>query len=288
MITCRQSFHGRTLGGIAATAQEKVKIGFDPLLPGFLHVPFNDVETLREAVSETTAAILFEPLQGEGGINRATPEFIQAAAELREEFDLLLMFDEVQCGSGRSGDWCGWRTILRDSEVKVEPDAVSWAKGFGGGFPVGAIWASENCATALGPGTHGSTFGGTPLGSAVCLAVLKEIEEADLLDNVRRQEAKIREGWQQWSSTIVSDLRGMGLMLGFVLDVEAMSELPAFVESGKSPSMFVVSEAMKAGMLTVPAGETVVRWLPRLNVTDEEIEEALSIFGNVLTDLPTS
>ncbi|MEM6915128.1 MAG: aminotransferase class III-fold pyridoxal phosphate-dependent enzyme [Verrucomicrobiota bacterium] len=172
IITCRQSFHGRTLGGIAATAQEKVKIGFDPLLPGFLHVPFNDLETLREAVTEQTAAILFEPLQGEGGINPASPVFIAEASKLCREHDALLMFDEVQCGSGRTGDWCGWRTLLDGTGVEVEPDAVSWAKGFGGGFPIGSFWASDDCAEALGPGTHGSTFGGTPLGSAVSLAVL--------------------------------------------------------------------------------------------------------------------
>lgn len=282
IITCKQSFHGRTLGGIAATAQDKVKIGFDPLLPGFLHVPFNDCETLREAVSETTAGILFEPLQGEGGINPATPEFIQTAAELREEYDLLLMFDEVQVGSGRSGDWCGWRTILEGSDVSAEPDAVSWAKGFGGGFPVGAIWANDRCAGALGPGTHGSTFGGTPLGSAVCLAVLQEIEEQGILENVSRQEKRIREAVAQWDFPILVDLRGVGLMLGFVLDPEAMASLPGFVDSGKTPAMHVVTAAMADGMLTVPAGERVVRWLPRLNVTDAEVDEALSLFHEVL------
>lgn len=285
IITCKQSFHGRTLGGIAATAQEKVKIGFDPLLPGFLHVPFNDPATLREAVDDKTAAILFEPLQGEGGINPATPEFMAEAAALREEFDLLLMFDEVQVGSGRSGDWCGWRTILQGSGVEVEPDAVSWAKGFGGGFPVGAIWASDDCAPALGPGTHGSTFGGTPLGSAVCLAVLEEIESSGALENVKRQESRIREAVAKWQFPVIESLRGVGLMLGFVLSQEAMKQVPGFVESGQAPSLFVVNRAMEAGMLTVPAGSDVVRWLPRLNVTDEEVDEALSIFSNVLCSL---
>lgn len=285
IITCRQSFHGRTLGGIAATGQDKVKIGFDPLLPGFLHTPFNDCETLREAVSDKTVGILFEPIQGEGGINPATPEFIRTAAELRKEHGLLLMFDEVQCGSGRTGDWCGWRTILRDSGVDVEPDAVSWAKGLGGGFPIGAIWASDECQAALGPGTHGSTFGGTPLGSAVALAVLREIEETGVLENVKRQEARIREAVAQWDIPQIDSLRGVGLLLGFVLNEEKLKENAEFRESGQTPALFLVRKLMEAGMLTVPAGAGVVRWLPRLNVTDEEVDAALSLFRDTVGSL---
>ena len=285
VITCKQSFHGRTLGGIAATGQEKVKIGFDPLLPGFLHVPFNDCETLREAVTDRTVAILFEPIQGEGGIHPATPEFLQTASDLRDEFDLLLMFDEVQCGAGRSGDWCGWRTALKGSEVDVEPDAVSWAKGLGGGFPIGAIWASDACQAALGPGTHGSTFGGTPLGSAVSLAVLKEIEEAGLLANVRNQESRIRDRVSKWDVPAVDSLRGLGLMLGFVLNRAVLEENVEFQESGKAPSIFVVNKLMEAGMLTVPAGTEVVRWLPPLNVSDSEVDKALEIFESVVSSL---
>jgi acetylornithine/succinyldiaminopimelate/putrescine aminotransferase len=285
VITCKQSFHGRTLGGIAATGQEKVKIGFDPLLPGFLHVPFNDPATLREAVNETTAAILFEPVQGEGGIHTATPEFFAEAAKLREEFDLLLMFDEVQCGAGRTGDWCGWRTVLEGSGVSVEPDAVSWAKGFAGGFPMGSFWVADEHAAALGPGTHGSTFGGTPLACAVALAVLGEIEKAGVLANVKRQESRIRDAFANWDFAILRELRGVGLMLGFVLEAEAMGSVAGFAESGRTPSLFVVNAAREAGLLTVPAGETVVRWLPPLNVTDAEVDEALARFHGVLATL---
>lgn len=285
VITCKQSFHGRTLGGIAATGQEKVKIGFDPLLPGFLHVPFNDPATLREAVNETTAAILFEPVQGEGGIHTATPEFFAEAAKLREEFDLLLMFDEVQCGAGRTGDWCGWRTVLEGSGVSVEPDAVSWAKGFAGGFPMGSFWVADEHAAALGPGTHGSTFGGTPLACAVALAVLGEIEKAGVLANVKRQESRIRDAFAKWDFAILRELRGVGLMLGFVLEAEAMGSVAGFAESGRTPSLFVVNAAREAGLLTVPAGETVVRWLPPLNVTDAEVDEALARFHGVLATL---
>lgn len=285
VITCQQSFHGRTLGGIAATGQPKVKIGFDPLLPGFLHVPFNDVEALREAVTEKTAAILFEPVQGEGGINTATPEFFAAAAALRDEHDILLMFDEVQCGAGRTGDWCGWRTVLRGSGIDVEPDAVSWAKGFAGGFPMGAIWVSDAHAGALGPGTHGSTFGGTPLASAVALAVLQEIESGGVLENVTVQEDRIRKAVSQWNFPVIKSLRGVGLMLGFVLDPVAMDAVPGFRESGLTPSLFVVNRAREAGLLTVPAGEGVVRWLPPLNVSAGEVDEALALFEGVLAGL---
>ncbi len=285
VITCQQSFHGRTLGGIAATGQPKVKTGFDPLLPGFLHVPFNDVAALREAVTEKTCAILFEPVQGEGGINTATPEYFAAAAALRDEFDLLLMFDEVQCGAGRTGDWCGWRSVLKGSGISVEPDAVSWAKGFAGGFPMGSFWASETHAGVLGPGSHGSTFGGTPLACAVAMAVLGEIESGGVLENVKTQNARIREGVAKWDFPVIRELRGVGLLLGFVLDTERMSGVDGFLESGNTPSLFVVNRAREAGLLTVPAGENVVRWLPPLNVSAGEVDEALALFGGVLAGM---
>lgn len=288
VITCQRSFHGRTLGGIAATGQDKVKIGFDPLLPGFLHVPLNDVEALEEAVTEKTAAILFEPLQGEGGIHCVSPEYFAKAAELREKHDLVLLFDEVQCGAGRTGDWCGWRTILRDTGVNVEPDAVSWAKGFGGGFPIGSIWISEEHADALGPGTHGSTFGGGPLASAVSLAVLNELENCGALENVSRQEQRIRETVASWESPLIESLRGVGLMLGFVLDASAFDAISGFQESGQTPALYLVNTAMNAGLLTAPAGPDVLRWLPRLNVTDAEVGQALEIFGNILRDLTSN
>ena len=285
VITCQQSFHGRTLGGIAATGQPKVKLGFDPMLPGFLHVPFNDVAALREAVTDKTCAILFEPVQGEGGINTATPEYFAAAAALRDEFDLLLMFDEVQCGSGRTGDWCGWRTVLEGTGVVVEPDAVSWAKGFAGGFPMGSFWVSDAHAGALGPGTHGSTFGGTPLACAVAMAVLGEIESAGVLENVKVMNAGIHEGVAKWDFPVIRELRGVGLLLGFVLDTERMNGVDGFLESGKTPSLFVVNRAREAGLLTVPAGENVVRWLPPLNVSGEEVDEALALFESVLAGM---
>jgi acetylornithine/succinyldiaminopimelate/putrescine aminotransferase len=156
---------------------------------------------------------------------------------------------------------------------------VSWAKGFGGGVPIGAIWADDECAGALGPGTHGSTFGGTPLISAVSLAVLEEIENRNVLENVTRQADRIRNTVSGWKLPPVVELRGVGLMLGFVLNPDA------FDHGDKTAALSVVNKAMEAGMLTVPAGERVVRWLPRLDVPDAEVDEALSIFHDVLESL---
>lgn len=294
VITCKQSFHGRTLGGIAATGQEKVKIGFDPALPGFTHIDLNDIAALRAAITPRTAAILFEPIQGEGGIRSASPEFFAAASELCREYNLLLMLDEVQCGLGRTGRRRAWESVLEGSGVSIEPDAVSWAKGLGGGFPVGAIWASrraiadggeDQLCDVLGPGTHGSTFGGTPLGSAVTLAVQQAVEEDRLWENAATQEKAIRTAISDWQLPVLTELRGRGLMLGFVLDSERIKGNTDFVASGQTPSVFVVCRLMDAGLLTVPAGADVVRWLPALNVSDEEVTEALAIMHGVLTNL---
>lgn len=294
VITCNQSFHGRTLGGIAATGQDKVKRGFEPALPGFTHVDLNDVDALRAAVRPQTAAILFEPIQGEGGIRTASPEFFAVASELCREHNLLLMLDEVQCGLGRTGNQRAWESVLEGSGVSVAPDAISWAKGLGGGFPVGAIWASERVISeasddrlcdVLGPGTHGSTFGGTPLGSAVTLAVQRAVADDKLWQNAAAQEQSIRGVFADWELPILTDLRGRGLMLGFVIDTERMKENADFVASGQTPSVFVVCRLMDAGLLTVPAGADVVRWLPALNVSSDEVNEALSIMRDVLASL---
>ncbi|MDB4663010.1 acetylornithine transaminase [Verrucomicrobiales bacterium] len=286
VITCTNSFHGRTLGGIAATGQDKVKAGFEPLLEGFTHIPLNDCEALKNAVGPRTSAILFEPLQGEGGINAVTPEFFKTAMELRDQHGLLLMMDEVQCGFGRTGDWNGYETALRDSGIDFQPDAVSWAKGIAGGFPMGAVWFNARCENVLGPGTHGSTFGGTPLGSVVALTVLKTIESEKLAENAERQCQRIKAVVANWNSPFVDEVRGFGLMLGFSMNDEAIAKTAAFSESSRAVcSLFMVDELTNAGLITVPAGANVVRWLPALNVTDAEVDEALSIFHTVLTNL---
>src|ERR1041384_944350 len=179
ILTFAGSFHGRTLAGISATGQEKVKKGFEPMVDGFRHVPFNDLDAVEKTVGAKPAAILLDPMQGESGIQPGKREFLRGLRGLCEERNLLLMFDEVQCGVGRTGEFCGFKAIAPE----VVPDAISWAKGLAGGFPIGAIWARKPYADLLGPGTHASTFGGTPLACAVSLAVLDAVER--LKPNVR-------------------------------------------------------------------------------------------------------
>jgi predicted acetylornithine/succinylornithine family transaminase len=258
IITFENSFHGRTLAGISATGQAKVKAGFEPLVEGFRHVPFNDLDAVAKAVTPKTTAILLEPIQGESGIQPATPQFLRALRQLCDERGLLLMFDEVQCGVGRTGEFCGFKSIAAD----VVPDAMSWAKGLAGGFPIGAIWARQPYADVLGPGTHASTFGGTPLACAVSLAVLAEVEK--LLPNVRDVGRYFVE---QLRKLPVKEVRGIGLMIGVELDRESKPVIAALAERG---------------LLAIPAGTNVVRFLPALNTTRTEVDEAVQKLKEVL------
>jgi acetylornithine/N-succinyldiaminopimelate aminotransferase len=256
ILTFAGSFHGRTLAGISATGQEKVKKGFEPMVDGFRHVPFNDLDAVAKAVGPKTAAILLEPIQGESGIQPATPEFLRGLRRLCDERDLLLMFDEVQCGVGRTGKFCGFKAIAPD----VVPDAISWAKGLAGGFPIGAIWARKPFADVLGPGTHASTFGGTPLACAVALSVLDEIAKL----NVREIGEYFME---QLRELPVKEVRGIGLMIGVEL-------------AGDSKP--VIARMAERGLLAIPAGTNVVRFLPALNTTRAEVDEAVRKFKEAL------
>jgi len=284
VITFHQSFHGRTLGGIAATGQDKVKEGFDPMLPGFRHLPFNDIAALTAGISPETVAILLEPIQGEGGVNVATPEFLSAVAKLCKQHDLLLLLDEVQTGFGRCGDSCAWRTISYD----LKPDGISWAKGMGGGVPIGAFWVSDRpveengaaLSSLMGPGSHGSTYGGNPLVCAASLAVLDEISEKNLAHNARRQEQRIRSAINEWNLPIITEVRGKGLLLGIAID-PALIEVP----EGKTAALVIVTKLMDRGLLVPPAGPNCFRLLPPLNVTDAEVDEALATIREVLVSL---
>jgi predicted acetylornithine/succinylornithine family transaminase len=285
VVTMRDCFHGRTLAGIAATAQEKVRKGFEPLVEGFVHVPFNDQAALREVAARPgVAAILMEPIQGERGVVPADAAFLRLARELCDAHGLLLMFDEVQCGLGRTGTWCGWRAIAPE----VMPDAISWAKGIAGGFPLGAFWASDRVVALkaggsvalcdlLGPGSHGTTFGGTPLVSTGANEVLAVIEDEGMLENARTLGAFARQAIADLRSPVIADVRGVGLMLAFEL-------IPDFAPAAidRAPSLRVVDALHEAGLLTVPSGTHAVRWLPPLNVKRAEIEEAVAILGRVL------
>jgi acetylornithine/succinyldiaminopimelate/putrescine aminotransferase len=263
---------------ITATGQDKVKKDFGPLLEGFTHSPFNDPQAARDSVDEKTAAILVEPVQGEGGIHPATPEFLRTLRALCDEKSMLLLYDEVQCGLGRTGDWCGWRSIAPD----VEPDAVSWAKGIANGFPLGSFWASSKSLDARGPlcdllgaGSHGTTYGGNPVCCAAGSKVLDIIERDGLLAKAASLGSKLASALQSIASPLVSEVRHIGLMIG----VELSSSFP---ECGRAPALELVHRAMATGLLLIPAGERVVRFLPPLNVQPAEIDEAVEKFASAL------
>lgn len=292
IVTMLGSFHGRTLAGIAATGQEKVKKGFEPAVTGFRHIPFNDTEALIEAVSVPgTVAVLLEPVQGEIGINPAHPDFLRLARRLCNEYGLLLMFDEVQCGLGRTGDWVGAKTLAPD----VMPDAMSWAKGIAGGFPLGAIWVSDRpvkladgttkpLCDLLGPGSHGTTFGGTPLVCAGAQEVLAVIEDEGMLENARTVGAYAKTKVESLGNPLIKEVRGVGLMLGIELAPDFSKRVSA-CPANKAPCLFIVERLHDAGLLTIPSGTHAVRWLPPLNVTRAEIDEAATILQTLLTSL---
>jgi len=262
ILTFHDSFHGRTLAGISATGQEKVKHGFEPAVEGFRHVPFNDLDAVAKAITPKTVAILLEPIQGESGILPATAEFLRGLRRLCDERQLLLMFDEVQCGMGRTGEFLGSRAIAPD----VQPDAISWAKGLGGGFPIAAIWGRGPYGDVLGPGTHGTTFGGTPLACSVALAVLDTLERDGLLHNARDVGKYFIGKLQALAAQCptIREVRGIGLMIGVEVALEAR------------PAVLKLAEH---GLIGIAAGKNVVRFLPPLNVTRADVDEAVERFG---------
>jgi acetylornithine aminotransferase/acetylornithine/N-succinyldiaminopimelate aminotransferase len=267
ILTFQGSFHGRTLAGISATGQEKVKHGFEPPVDGFRHVPFNDLDAVAKAITAKTVAILLEPIQGESGIRPATPEFLRGLRRVCDERRLLLMVDEVQCGMGRTGEFLGFRAIAPD----VQPDAISWAKGLGGGFPIAAIWVRGPYADVLGPGTHGTTFGGTPLACSVALAVLDTLERDGLLRNAREVGTyfigKLRALAAQCPT--IREVRGIGLMIGVEVAMQARRAVLKLAEHG---------------LIGVAAGENVVRFLPPLNITRAEVDEAVEKMGRAFRE----
>jgi len=270
ILTFQDSFHGRTLAGISATGQEKVKHGFEPPVEGFRHVPFNDLDAVAKAITPKTAAILLEPIQGESGIRPATPEFLRGLRRLCDERRLLLMFDEVQCGMGRTGEFLGSRAIAPD----VQPDAISWAKGLGGGFPIAAIWVRGPYADVLGPGTHGTTFGGTPLACSVALAVLDTLERDGLLRNARELGEYLIGKLRALAAKCptIREVRGVGLMIGVEVTLEAR------------PAALKLAEH---GLIGIAAGKNVVRFLPPLNITRADADEAVEKMGRAFAESGT-
>jgi acetylornithine/N-succinyldiaminopimelate aminotransferase len=284
IITAVDSFHGRTLAGIAATGQEKVKKGFEPIVPGFKQIPFNDLEAMRAAITKSTAAILIEAIQGESGITIATPEYLAGLRKLCDEHNLLLLLDEVQAGHFRTGKFHSWHRILEDGDFDFLPDGISMAKALGGGFPIGAFWVREKFGGLLSAGTHASTFGGTPLACAVAERILDVIEREDLMGNARRIGDFLVDRLchiQGKYPRIISGVRGLGLMIG----IEFEPKLPIFTNEEKSPAIQMVNRLHEKGVLTVPAATSVIRLLPPLNLSESEADEGLHAIKNVVDEL---
>jgi predicted acetylornithine/succinylornithine family transaminase len=278
IITFTGSFHGRTFGAMTATAQEKIHGGFGPLPPGFVYVPFNDLEALKASVTEKTVAILLEPVQGESGVNPATADFLRGTQALCREKDLLLLMDEVQVGFGRAGEMAGWRAIVPGDEI--QPDGISWAKAIGSGFPLGSFWVNDRLHPnqLLGPGTHGTTYGGSPLACAVGLATLRTILEEHLCENARLRGAEIAAAGRAWAHPLIQEVRQIGLFIGWQLNTKALA-----AKAGEKPaSIWLAQQLLDAGMMVTPAGPSVVRWLSPLNITQSHAQEGLNLFKRVL------
>jgi acetylornithine/N-succinyldiaminopimelate aminotransferase len=258
IVSMLNSFHGRTLAAITATGQTKYQKGFEPLPQGFLYATYNDLESVRAVVNEKTAAILVEACQGEGGVIPATQEFMTGLRRLCDEKNILLLFDEVQTGIGRTGHWFGFQAY------GIQPDAISLAKGLGGGFPIGAIVAGPKLCDVFQAGHHASTFGGTPLACAAALEVLKIVDEEGLRENAARMGERFQQSLKKTTGRYgwVSGVRGMGLMVGIVLD---------------RPAKEFEKMLRENGLLSVATAERTIRFLPPLNVREAEIDEALAI-----------
>jgi acetylornithine/N-succinyldiaminopimelate aminotransferase len=277
ILTATNSFHGRTLAGIAATGQDKVKKGFEPMTPGFRHVPYNDLVAMRAAISPSTVAIMIEGVQGEGGLNLALPEYLLGLRALCDEKKLLLLMDSVQCGHYRTGKFQSFQRILENvpGGEKFLPDGISTAKSLGGGFPIGAFWVRAPFADLLGAGTHGTTFGGTPLACAVALKVLEVIEQEKLDENARQLGEWMLKELKRLAETypsVIKNARGLGFLLG----LELAEKIPAFTASEKSAAIQFVNRLHAAGVMTIPAGTHVIRLLPPLNLKPQEAAEGIS------------
>ena len=280
IITAENSFHGRTMAGISASGQKKLKDGFAPLLEGFAHVPYNDIDAVHSAITPATVAVMIEGIQGEGGIRPASAEYLLGLRALCDERNLLLLWDGVQCGHFRTGSFQSFQAILGDQTGDFLPDAVGMAKALGGGFPMGAVWISEKHADVLGPGTHGSTFGGNPLACAVANKILEVIDRDGLAANARAlgqffldELARLREKYP----TAIREVRGLGLMIG----IEMGGGFGSF-DNSKPAAVQWVFALHEAGLLTIPAGSSVIRFLPPLNLTQEEAQAGLDLFEQTI------
>lgn len=263
-ITMTKSFHGRTLGMISATGQDKVKKGFEPLIEGFIHIPFNDIEALKEAINEKTAAVMFEPIQCEGGINIAGKEYMREVRKLCDEKDIVMILDEVQTGMGRTG------TMFCYQAYGITPDVMTLAKSLGGGIPIGACVAGVKFQDVLTPGTHASTFGGSPLVCAAALAVFDVIKTKKLLQNTKKMGAYLIKRLEALKKKyrFIKELRSIGLVIGVELDIKGDD---------------IYKRCLDEGLLINCTQETVLRIMPPMTVTRSEVDKAVSILDGVLS-----
>jgi acetylornithine aminotransferase/acetylornithine/N-succinyldiaminopimelate aminotransferase len=266
VICAENAFHGRTFGGMSATPQEKIQKGFRPLLSGFSFGRLNHLESFERLIDSNTAAIFLETIQGESGIIPCDPEFLIGIRQLCDKHDLLLMLDEVQCGLGRTGRFFAFE------HSGIRPDAIGMAKGLGGGFPIGAVWVGEKAADLYKPGSHGSTFGGTPLACAAALAVLDILDEEGVLERVRKNGAhfldQLEDLCRRYPDQLVG-VRGLGFMVGLQL---------------KSDPVPFISSLREKGLLLLSAGGNVIRLLPPLVASRAELDEAVALIAEVLAE----
>ncbi len=265
IIGAKNAFHGRMFGGMSATPQEKIQKGFRPLVPGFSFGELNNLQSFADLIDDATAAIFVESIQGESGVNPCTPEFLLGLRRLCDQHNLLLLLDEVQCGLGRTGKFYAFE------HAGVRPDAIAMAKGLGGGFPIGAIWAGERGADLFQPGSHGTTFGGTPLACAAGLAVLDVIEREQLLAHVSQAGAT----WMQQLGQLMQDFPAQMVAVrgrGFLVGVQMANDVAPYVTALR-----------ERGLLATPSGGNVIRLLPPLTATADELSKSVEIFRAVLS-----
>ena len=270
IVTLLGSFHGRTITTLAATGQDKFHKDFGPFTEGFVYVPGGDIKALDKALDpKTTAGLWMEPVQGESGIKPQTPEYMAEAARLCAERDILLMFDEIQCGMGRTG------TFLACEGYGIKPDVVTLAKALAGGLPAGAFLAGEKCQDVLQVGDHGSTFGGNPVAAAAGIVVLDTLAKPGFLKDIARKGEKFRTILKSWNHPKITDIRCKGMMLGIDLTIEAWPLLEAAISRAQNG---------KPGLLLLSAGSQTLRLLPPYTLSDEEIEQGLNILKSCLGD----
>jgi acetylornithine/N-succinyldiaminopimelate aminotransferase len=267
IVAVSNGFHGRTYAALSATGQTNLQKGCEPMLPGFSFVPHNDVAALEKAFDAETAGFMIEPVQGEGGIFIASPEYLKAARRLCDKHGALLMYDEVQCGMGRTGDYFAWQTLKAPA-----PDVIWLAKLLGAGFPIGAMAARASVAQAMVPGTHGTTFGGNPTACAAALAVIETIDADKLLDKVRATSAHVAhslETFRAKRSTKIKEIRQLGLMVGIDLTF---------------PGKPIFQRCLELGLVINVTHDTTLRMLPALNVAPAQLDEGLAIVGKALDE----